>query len=318
MFEVIIQAAIGAKIIARSDGQGAPQERPRQVLRRRHHAKAEAPREAEGREEADEEGRPRRPPAGGLPRRPEGRLRGRWPAPARRSLPTEACGVRRGDPRRRPRRPLRQDVRRRGVTASRAARWSRHLLVGRPRRRRQVRLRRRTTGPGRGSCRTATSPRGDVVVFRYPADPSPRLREEGRRPAGRDGRDRARSGCFVDGRPARRARMSSTAIPTSVPNGPDVPRSVAVRDHCGPVTLAAGAFLALGDNRDDSQDSRFWGPVPRRHLKGRARLRLLVLRREPGRREIRGRGAALRRFLDNALHFFGRTRWGRTGLRSIP
>ena len=69
MFEVAIQAAIGSRIIARETRQGAAQERARQVLRRRHHPQAQAAREAEGRQEADEAGRHGRDPAGGVSRR---------------------------------------------------------------------------------------------------------------------------------------------------------------------------------------------------------------------------------------------------------
>ena len=58
MFEVAIQAAIGARVIARETVQGAAQERHRQVLRRRHLPQAQAAREAEGRQEADEARRP--------------------------------------------------------------------------------------------------------------------------------------------------------------------------------------------------------------------------------------------------------------------
>jgi FkbM family methyltransferase len=47
-FEVAIQAAIGNRIIARETDQGDAQERHGEVLRRRHHAQAQAPREAEG------------------------------------------------------------------------------------------------------------------------------------------------------------------------------------------------------------------------------------------------------------------------------
>ena len=74
MFEVAIQAAIGTAGHRAHDGQGAAQERHRQVLRRRHLAQAEAPREAEGGQEADEAGGQRRDPAGGVPRRAEGRI----------------------------------------------------------------------------------------------------------------------------------------------------------------------------------------------------------------------------------------------------
>ena len=53
------------------DGQGVPQGRARQVLRRRHHPQAQAPGEAEGRQEAHAPGGPGRDPAGGVPGRAE-------------------------------------------------------------------------------------------------------------------------------------------------------------------------------------------------------------------------------------------------------
>lgn len=43
-----------------------------------------------------------------------------------------------------------------------------------------------------------------------------------------------------------------------------------LRDQFGPVVVPEGTYFALGDNRDDSCDSRFWGPVPRENIKGRA------------------------------------------------
>ncbi|MBI5596344.1 MAG: signal peptidase I, partial [Elusimicrobia bacterium] len=43
-----------------------------------------------------------------------------------------------------------------------------------------------------------------------------------------------------------------------------------LRDHFGPVVVPPGSTLVLGDNRDASCDSRFWGPVPERFVKGKA------------------------------------------------
>src|SRR6185503_7467068 len=55
------------------DGQRAAQERPRQMLRRRHQPQAQAARETEGRQEADEARRPRRDSAGSVSGGLEGR-----------------------------------------------------------------------------------------------------------------------------------------------------------------------------------------------------------------------------------------------------
>ena len=43
-----------------------------------------------------------------------------------------------------------------------------------------------------------------------------------------------------------------------------------LRRKYGPVTVPAGHFFMMGDNRDDSQDSRFWGFLPETYVKGRA------------------------------------------------
>ena len=45
---------------------------------------------------------------------------------------------------------------------------------------------------------------------------------------------------------------------------------MSLRDNFGPVTVPQGQYFAMGDNRDDSCDSRFWGPVPFENIKGTA------------------------------------------------
>lgn len=43
-----------------------------------------------------------------------------------------------------------------------------------------------------------------------------------------------------------------------------------VRDNFGPIIVPEGHYMVLGDNRDYSFDSRYWGPLPDKYLKGQA------------------------------------------------
>ena len=71
MFEVPIEAAIGALRDRTRNCGGDPQKRAGQVLRRRHHAQTQAPRKAKRRKEAHETRGARGHPAGGVPRSAE-------------------------------------------------------------------------------------------------------------------------------------------------------------------------------------------------------------------------------------------------------
>jgi signal peptidase I len=90
------------------------------------------------------------------------------------------------------------------------------------------------------------------------------------------------------------------------PDDPSTPPSGRARDHLAPLAVPDGAVFCLGDNRDESQDSRVFGPVPRSTIRGRA---LLVYWSFDGDDRASARGFG--RLFYTPLQFFSKTRWDR-------
>lgn len=118
--------------------------------------------------------------------------------------------------------------------------------------------------PARGLCR------GDVVVFRFPEDPR---RDFIKRVVALPGEsiEIHDKRVFVDGRPLTEP-YAFHADDTIWPDDPDIAELRRRRDQVPPFRVPAGAYFVMGDNRDASSDSRYWGPVPAELLEGRALL----------------------------------------------
>lgn len=106
--------------------------------------------------------------------------------------------------------------------------------------------------------------RGDVVVFEYPLDPS---KDFIKRVIGQPGdkimeKDKV---IYVNG-------VAQTEKYKVLNNMPPLPESLTIKDNFTEFTVPAGKYFMMGDNRDNSYDSRFWGFVDRHKIKGKAVL----------------------------------------------
>jgi signal peptidase I len=87
---------------------------------------------------------------------------------------------------------------------------------------------------------------------------------------------------------------------------------VSVRQNYGPITVPPDSFFMMGDNRDNSRDSRFFGPARRQDLIGRPLFVYWSFETEPYGSNMTVTDWAVH-YADVALHFFSRSRWSRTG-----
>jgi signal peptidase I len=170
--------------------------------------------------------------------------------------------------------------------------------------------------------------RGDVIVFRYPMDIQ---QNYVKRVMGVPG-DHIRlvnKTVYLNGHPLTEPYTQHIDphvdpyrdnFPDELPNTPmvvDRARQM-LAEHVvnGDLVVPPGYFFAMGDNRDNSLDSRYWGFVPRENIIGKP----LVIFWSYDAPTEDWTGYTADHFIDLAEHFFTRTRWNRTLklVRGIP
>jgi signal peptidase I len=106
--------------------------------------------------------------------------------------------------------------------------------------------------------------RGDVVVFKYPVEPD---RDFIKRVIGLPGEtlEVKRKIVYINGK-----ALTEPYVHFIRPLSPERAESLDVRDDYGPVTVPPDQYFMMGDNRDNSADSRFWGFLPADYIKGKA------------------------------------------------
>jgi signal peptidase I len=104
--------------------------------------------------------------------------------------------------------------------------------------------------------------RGEIAVFEFPEDPDKDFIKRVIAVAG-DMVELRDKQVYVNGQPAPQS--------FAVFRDPHIlPAAMQPRDNLGPIRVPAGKLFVMGDNRDQSYDSRFWGFVDLEAVKGRA------------------------------------------------
>ncbi len=100
---------------------------------------------------------------------------------------------------------------------------------------------------------------GDIIVFKYPEDPSVDYIK----------RVIGVPGDTIEIRDKQLYR-NNTPVQEPYTQHKDPHMMMDVRDNYGPVTVPAHSFFVMGDNRDNSRDSRYWGFVKKEAIHGKA------------------------------------------------
>ena len=108
--------------------------------------------------------------------------------------------------------------------------------------------------------------RGDIIVFDYPPQPNTQFIKRLVALPGETVEIRDKQ-LFINGKKMDEIYAWHADAQTFA-RDPKLPEPYRSRDQFGPAVVPANAFFVLGDNRDRSSDSRYWGTVARGQVRG--------------------------------------------------
>ena len=151
--------------------------------------------------------------------------------------------------------------------------------------------------------------RGDVIVFKYPEEPD---RDFIKRVIGLPGEtlELREKKVYINGKPLDEPYVHFLEPPSTASELHEQ-TSFDVRERYGPVTVPPGHYFMMGDNRDNSQDSRYWGFLPRDYIKGKALFIYWSYEADREDYEDESAGATAKGMASVFVHFFTKTRWDR-------
>jgi signal peptidase I len=149
--------------------------------------------------------------------------------------------------------------------------------------------------------------RGDVIVFIAPGQSD---KDFIKRVIGLPGEtlEMRHKQIYINGSPIDEPYVHFLQPPSSVDQ--EV-ASYDVRERYGPVTVPPDQYFVMGDNRDNSQDSRYWGFLPRDYVKGKALMVYWSYKTDRDEYQETGLVATVKGLASVVTHFFTRTRWDR-------
>ena len=161
--------------------------------------------------------------------------------------------------------------------------------------------------------------RGDIIVFRYPIDITQNFVKRVMGVPG-DHIHLVNRQVFLNGHPLNEPYTAYTRPPSNyADNFPTAPPEYGVYPRAekmlhdnvqnGELVVPDGFYFAMGDNRDNSSDSRFWGLVPRENIIGKPLI--IYWSYEATTDELVQPGLGIGHIVDMIIHFPTKTRWSR-------